>query len=84
MQYVYVLLSQSDGKFYIGYTSDLRKRLLEHNSGKVQSTRHRVPLDLLYYEACRNKDDAVQREKYLKSTYGRRYLRNRLKNDLGC
>jgi putative endonuclease len=82
MFYVYVLKSAIDGNFYIGHTADLRKRLAEHNRGKVDSTRKRMPFELVYYEASRNLSDAVRREKYLKTTYGHRYLRNRLKHDL--
>jgi putative endonuclease len=83
MFYVYVLKSGRDGKFYIGHTADLRKRFDEHNQGKVESTRCLIPFELIYYEACRCVADAVHRERYLKSTYGHRYLKNRLKYDLG-
>ena len=82
MFYVYALVSQNDRKLYVGYTEDLRKRISEHNRGKVTSTRYRVPFKLIYYEACRNKADALHRERYLKTAYGKRYLKNRLKNDL--
>ena len=78
--YTYVLLSQKDYGHYIGFTKDLRKRLEEHNLGKNFSTKYRVPLKLIYYEACLNKEDAMQREDYLKSTIGRRYLSKRLRN----
>ena len=79
MQYVYVLRSQRDGKLYIGCTNDLRRRLSKHNDGLVESTKQRVPLELIYYESCLNSRDAFHREKYLKSTYGHRYIRNRLR-----
>ena len=82
MYYVYVLKSRKDGRFYVGYTADLRKRITEHNDGKVRSTCHRIPFDLLYYEASGNQTDALHREKYLKTTYGKRYLKNRLKHEL--
>lgn len=82
MHFTYVLRSHKDDKLYIGYTENLDKRILEHNSGKVKSTRYRVPFKLVYYEACRYLEDALHREKYLKSTYGHRYLKNRLKNDV--
>lgn len=82
MFYVYVLRSQKDKKFYTGYTANLEKRLLEHNSGLSASTKYRIPFDLVYFEACLNQQDAIHREKYLKSTYGKRYLKNRLKNFL--
>ena len=79
MQYVYVLESSRDGKWYTGYTSDLRKRVLEHNMGKNFSTKSRKPFKLIYYEACLNEGDAKAREKFLKSGMGKRYLKNRLK-----
>ena len=82
MFYVYVLRSKVDGKLYVGQTVDLKKRLSEHNTGQVPSTRRRIPLELLYYEACTHRNDALHREKYLKTTYGHRYLRNRLKHGL--
>ena len=82
MFYVYVLKSHKDQKFYAGFTSDLKKRIQDHNSGKVFSTRFRRPLELIYYEACRRENDALRRENYLKTTYGKRYLRNRLRDEL--
>jgi len=66
MFYVYVLISRSDAELYIGSTNDLRKRLGEHNSGKVPSTKTRTPLDLLYYEAYCAEHDARVRESRLK------------------
>ena len=78
--YTYILLSLKDDAHYIGYTSNLRKRLEEHNSGKNLSTKSRRPLKLIYFEACLDEDDAKQREKYFKSTIGRRYLSKRLQN----
>ena len=82
MHYVYVLHSDKDGKLYTGATGDLRKRIEEHNKGKVDSTTNRRPFDLIYYEACLKKEDAFRREKYLKSGNGKIYLRNRLKKYL--
>ena len=80
MYYVYVLLSEKDNQFYTGFTEDLRRRVAEHNNGKVQSTALRRPLRLVYYEGSLEQSDATHREKYLKTTYGKQYLRNRLKN----
>jgi len=80
--YVYVLRSKLDKKFYTGFTSDLEKRLEEHNNGKVYSTKTRLPFEIVYYEVCFCIDDAIHREKYLKTTYGKRYIKNRLKNYL--
>ena len=80
MYYTYVLYSLKDNNFYTGYTGDLNKRLSQHNNGSVQSTRHRLPLILIYYESCISDLDAKRREKYLKSGNGKIYIRNRLKN----
>jgi putative endonuclease len=79
MHYVYVLKSESDGDLYTGCTGDLRKRFNQHNEGRVPATRGRAPLTLLYYEACVCADDAFRREKYLKTSYGKRYVRSRLR-----
>ena len=81
MFFVYVLKSLKDNMFYTGYTNNLENRVNDHNKGKVKSTKNRTPFELVYYEASRNIDDALHREKYLKTTYGKRYIRNRIKND---
>ena len=78
MFYTYVLKSKVDRKFYVGWTNNLKSRVTEHNLGNVQSTRDRRPLELVYYEACKNKESAVKREKYFKTGYGRRFLENRI------
>lgn len=82
MFYTYVLQSQKNGKLYIGYTNDLRKRFKEHNEGKSVYTKGRGPYQIIYYEACINIDDARSRELYLKTGIGRRYLNSRLKRFL--
>lgn len=79
MYYVYVLYSEVDEKLYVGFTSDLQNRLKLHQAGRVESTKKRRPLKLIYYEACLSKDDALRREKYLKTAYGKRYLKSRLR-----
>ncbi|PYT92216.1 MAG: excinuclease ABC subunit C [Acidobacteria bacterium] len=80
MVYVYVLQSTRDSKLYTGCTHDLRQRLLLHNGGKVESTRNRVPLRLIYYEACLNERGAFRREKYLKTAYGKRFIKTRCRS----
>jgi len=80
--YVYVLRSIKDGGFYTGFTKNLRKRLEIHNKGKVKSTKYRRPFELVYFEACLNDSDALHREKSLKTTYGKRFLNNRIENYL--
>jgi putative endonuclease len=82
MYYVYVLISFEDGKFYIGFTKDLKRRYKEHIQGKVSSTRYRVNLKLVLYEAYNYKKDALSREKYLKSSDGKKELKIRLKEEL--
>lgn len=78
MFYTYVLKSKEDNKHYIGFTTDLRKRIKEHNNGLVDVTKDRRPLRLVYYEACLSKEKALKREKYFKTGFGRRYLKNRI------
>lgn len=80
--YVYALRSEKSGRFYIGCTSDLRKRLTQHETGRSAYTSARGPYSLIYYEACLNSNDAFAREKYLKSGMGKRYIKNRLKRFL--
>ncbi len=82
MHYTYLLESSINGKWYIGYTKDLRKRFNEHNKGKNGWTKTGVPWKLIYYESCFNEEDARSREKYFKTGMGRRYLKNRLKRFL--
>jgi putative endonuclease len=78
MYYTYVLKGLKDKKLYVGWTEDLEARLEKHNSGQVQSTESRRPLEIVYYEACRNREDAIAREKQLKTGFGRAYLNRRL------
>ncbi|MDP2943140.1 MAG: GIY-YIG nuclease family protein [Candidatus Omnitrophota bacterium] len=79
MHYVYVIQSLKDKGFYTGYTTDLKRRLEEHNSKSQSSTKSRVPFNLVYYEWCLSKGDAITREKYLKSGKGKRYIKDRVK-----
>jgi len=76
--YTYVLKSLKDGDLYTGYSEDLQKRKKEHDLGLVTATKNRRPLILVYYEACGNKNRAIEREKYFKTGFGRRYLKNRI------
>ncbi|OHA17169.1 MAG: hypothetical protein A3H57_02705 [Candidatus Taylorbacteria bacterium RIFCSPLOWO2_02_FULL_43_11] len=78
MYYTYVLRSKIDNKLYVGWTDDLKSRLIAHNSGKVVSTKTRTPLELVYYEACTSESNAIKREKYFKTGFGRRFLNSRI------
>ena len=80
MKYVYVLQSESDQGLYIGYSKNLKRRLSEHFSGKAQATACRGPWKLIYYEAYIEEEDAMGRERFLKSGAGRKYLDRQLKN----
>mgnify|MGYP003396009958 CR=1 FL=1 len=80
--YVYILVSLRDNKLYIGYTDNLKRRVIEHNRGESFSTKPRRPFKLIYYEAYLNKEDAHSREKFFKSGWGRQYIKKSLKNFL--
>jgi putative endonuclease len=82
MYYVYLLKSFKDGGLYVGFTADLKERIKRHRNGEVSSTKFRRPFKLLFYEAFYNKYDALAREKYLKSGYGKVQLNSILKNSL--
>ena len=76
---IYVIESIKNRNLYIGYTRNISNRLKEHNQGLNFSTKSDIPWKLIYYEACLNADDAKRREKYLKTSQGRRLLKRRLK-----
>ncbi len=103
MFWVYAIESEKNGRIYVGQTSDVTKRLADHDSGRVASTavhrpwgvvavdkahtegrvpatERRRPLKLIYYEACLSETDAFRREKYLKTSYGKRYIKSRLRD----
>jgi putative endonuclease len=75
--YTYVLRC-SDSKLYIGHTKDLRVRLRQHKKGSVPATEYRLPVQLVYYEACLDLSSAKARERQLKTGFGRAYLKSRL------
>lgn len=82
MYYTYVLISKKDGDFYTGYTKNLKVRFEEHDKGHVASTKDRRHLELIYYEACLSQQDAMRREKYLKTYHGKMFIKRRLKSYL--
>jgi putative endonuclease len=77
--YVYILQSRKDKSLYIGYTSDLEKRIKKHNNGENLATKSFRPYNLIFYEAFLHRIDAKNREEYLKSGYGRRTIKSMLK-----
>ncbi len=80
MFYVYILQSLKDGQFYTGHTVDLNQRLKMHNSGQVHSTRNRRPFELIYSEKFASRNEAIKREKYLKSLKGAKEVKSKLKS----
>ncbi|MFL6521427.1 MAG: GIY-YIG nuclease family protein [Chthoniobacterales bacterium] len=78
MFYTYVLRC-GDGNLYIGSATNLRRRINQHRTGRVMATSYRLPIALEYYEACQSELSAREREKQLKTGFGRAYLKRRLK-----
>lgn len=78
MFYTYVLKSKVDDKLYIGHTDNLKRRFTQHNKGLEKSTKSRIPFDLIYYEAGLDLDKSIQREKYFKTGFGSKFLKNRI------
>ncbi len=77
--YVYILFNPSENFIYIGYSEDLKQRILSHNKGENVSTKPYIPLELIHYEAYKSMKDAKRREKYLKTNKGRTTLMTMLK-----
>jgi len=80
--YTYVLKSEKDSKCYTGYTKNLKLRFEQHQKGLIELTKNKKPLKLIYYEACLDQQDATHREKYLKTHFGKMFIKNRLKSYL--
>jgi putative endonuclease len=75
--FVYVLESEATDSSYVGHTSDLEKRLVEHNNGKSLSTRRKRPWKLIYKEEHTTRSEAISRERYFKSVKGRLELKEK-------
>lgn len=83
MHFVYLLQSKRNDRVYIGYTTDIRRRVAEHNSGEERFTKRDVPWVLIYCEIYRKKSDAKRRERRLKYHGSAKYqLLERLKDSL--
>lgn len=78
--YTYILFSEKDHRLYIGFTSDLKHRLILHAQGRVTATKFRRPLKLIHYEYFISRKDALAREKFLKSGFGRSQMKQALKD----
>jgi putative endonuclease len=75
MYYTYILQSLQDNKLYVGFTNDLKQRLQRHNAQNVRSTKARAPFRLIYYEASLSEQYAREREQYLKTGWGRNFIK---------
>ena len=80
MFYIYIIQSKKDHKLYTGYTKDIDKRVCEHNQGKIKSTKARIPFELVYKEKFRTKEEAIDREKELKTGQWRELIKEFIKD----
>jgi putative endonuclease len=71
--FVYILRSMVDNSFYIGFSTDVERRLKEHNTGKSRYTKVKMPWKVVYFEECITKKDALKREKFLKAQRNREF-----------
>jgi len=78
MWYVYILESETDSSLYVGITNNLKSRLELHNKGKIYATKNRKPYKVIYYEAHTNKYDVAKREKFLKTGWGKNWIKRTL------
>ena len=78
----YILFSEKDAMLYVGYSSNLANRILNHNSGATKSTSYRRPLKLIFCEFYLFEKDARNREKYFKTTSGKKAIKLMLRSTL--
>jgi len=78
MFYAYVLKSVKHDYFYKGHCQNLQIRLTEHNAGMTSSIKPYIPFEIVYFEEFSTREEAVKREKYFKTSAGRRYLKTKL------
>lgn len=79
---VYILRSVKDGSLYVGYTTNLTQRIATHNKGSVTSTQSKRPWECIFTESYISKNDALRREKYLKTTQGKNAVKHMLRETL--
>lgn len=82
MFYFYILQSIKNNKLYLGYTNNLKISFKSHNSKKNKASKPNAPFELIFYSAFKNKDDAIECEKYFKTTAGWQRIKRMLKNTL--
>lgn len=81
MYFVYII-KLSNNNLYTGSTSNLKQRILDHQQGRVKSTKYKKPLKLIHFEVYKLKSDAQRRERFLKTTEGKRLLRQQIRDIL--
>ena len=74
---IYAIKSYIGGRIYVGFTTNLEKRIYEHNQGKTKSTKGYKPWHLIYKETVGTREETRKREKFLKSGYGKEFLKNK-------
>lgn len=82
MHGVYILQSKKDKTLYIGYSQDVKRRFEDHQKGRVLSTKNKRPWEVIYCELYKNRKDAMQRELFFKTGWGRNYMRKILSHTL--
>ena len=83
MWYTYIIRSLKDGRYYIGYTADVRRRLMTHNAGGNVSTRNRKPFVLVYFEEYSTRNKAMRRERQIKNYKGGEAFKKLINKDSG-
>ncbi len=78
MYYVYILQSQKDDSYYKGITEDLKKRIYDHNHGSNKYSSTKAPLELVWYCAFKNKNKALDFEKYIKHGSGFAFIKKHI------
>jgi putative endonuclease len=78
MFYTYILRSLKDKHLYVGYTTDVQKRISEHNSGLTKSTKSRLQFELLFFEEFQSRGEAMIRERFFKTGKGKEYIYSKL------
>ena len=74
MYNVYILRSKKDGRYYVGHTDDLERRMMEHENGKSPYTRNRGPWILVKVEEYETRSEAMKREREIKRRKSRGYI----------
>lgn len=82
MYYVYILQSKINNRLYAGRTDDIERRINEHQQGKVWTTKRMLPIELIFFEAFKNKQDSIRRERYLKTSKGKSSLKQIIRESL--